>query len=271
MKHLLLLIPIYLFTISVIYSQQYEDIVYLKNGSEIHGTIIEQIPNESIKIKTKDGNIFVYKMDEIDKMTKEEIKREKVERAPSTSIKHTGSNNSGFGIRGGLGTDITLSIGFGLGAFYVLAPSSFSTSNWDFGIDIYYANVSEETVEGSIRYKDKTELVIFTLRANGLFNYKPHKSGVYFVAGTGLVLGNVSWGEDIIYSAPYYPHTEPWDFSAFSVGNVLNLGIGLTFGGGFETRFETPLLIFYSVPGYGGRSASSVVPTFTFNALYRFP
>ena len=37
----------------------YEDVVYLKNKSIIHGTIIEQIPNESIKIETKEnsGNI----------------------------------------------------------------------------------------------------------------------------------------------------------------------------------------------------------------------
>lgn len=50
-----------------------EDVVYLKNGSIIHGTIIEQIPNESLKVKTKDGNVFVYKMTEVDKMTKEQI------------------------------------------------------------------------------------------------------------------------------------------------------------------------------------------------------
>lgn len=50
-----------------------EDVVYLKNGSIIHGTIIEQIPNESLKVKTKDGSVFVYKMTEVDKMTKEQI------------------------------------------------------------------------------------------------------------------------------------------------------------------------------------------------------
>ena len=50
-----------------------EDVVYLKNGSIIHGIIIEQIPNESLKVKTKDGNVFVYKMTEVDKMTKEQI------------------------------------------------------------------------------------------------------------------------------------------------------------------------------------------------------
>jgi len=49
----------------------YEEVVYLKNGSIIHGVIIEQVPNYSIKIQTKDGNIFVYKLEEIEKITKE--------------------------------------------------------------------------------------------------------------------------------------------------------------------------------------------------------
>ena len=47
------------------------DVVYLKIGSIIRGIIIEQIPNESIKIQTFDKNVFVYKMDEILKFTKE--------------------------------------------------------------------------------------------------------------------------------------------------------------------------------------------------------
>jgi hypothetical protein len=71
---------IMLFLANSSFSQQYEDIVHLKNGSIIHGIITEQIPGESIKIKTKDGNTFVFKMDEIEKMTREEvvIKKEEV-------------------------------------------------------------------------------------------------------------------------------------------------------------------------------------------------
>ena len=55
-------------------NQQLLDVVYLKNGSVIKGTIIEQVPNVQIKIQTKDGNIFVYKFEEIEKMTKEQSK-----------------------------------------------------------------------------------------------------------------------------------------------------------------------------------------------------
>jgi hypothetical protein len=54
------------------YSQtNLEDVVYLKNGSVIRGIITEMIPNKSVKIKS-DRNVFVYKMEEIEKMTKEE-------------------------------------------------------------------------------------------------------------------------------------------------------------------------------------------------------
>lgn len=49
------------------------DVVYCKNGSVIKGVIIEQIPNQSIKIQTSDGNIFVYNMEDVEKITKEQV------------------------------------------------------------------------------------------------------------------------------------------------------------------------------------------------------
>ena len=48
------------------------DVVYLKNGSIIKGDILEVIPTETIKIKTSDGSIFVFKMEEVDRTGKEE-------------------------------------------------------------------------------------------------------------------------------------------------------------------------------------------------------
>ncbi len=56
----------------LVMSSELEDVVYLKNGGLVRGIIIEQIPNQTIKIKTKDGNIFVYSYDEIERFTKEE-------------------------------------------------------------------------------------------------------------------------------------------------------------------------------------------------------
>ena len=47
-----------------------KEIVYLKNGSIIKGTIIEWIPNESITIQAND-NIFVFKISDIDRVKRD--------------------------------------------------------------------------------------------------------------------------------------------------------------------------------------------------------
>ncbi len=49
----------------------YQDVVYLKNGGLVRGIIIEQIPNQTIKIQTRDKNVFVYSFEEIEKITRE--------------------------------------------------------------------------------------------------------------------------------------------------------------------------------------------------------
>ena len=55
-----------------------KDVVHLKNGSIIKGMIMEQIPNESLKIQTSDGSLFVFKMEEVLKITKEMIEPESI-------------------------------------------------------------------------------------------------------------------------------------------------------------------------------------------------
>jgi hypothetical protein len=49
-----------------------EDVIYLKNGSIYRGLIIEQIPNESFKIKIAGGSVMAVSVSEIQKITKEE-------------------------------------------------------------------------------------------------------------------------------------------------------------------------------------------------------
>jgi len=82
-----------------------EDVVYLKNGSIIRGTIIEQIPNQSVKIQTKDRNVFVFKYDEIEKITKEPLPVENSSFSPKEiEIKKKGfANFTGFNYCVGVG------------------------------------------------------------------------------------------------------------------------------------------------------------------------
>jgi hypothetical protein len=53
------------------YSQEKIDVIYLKNGDVRKGTVIENVPNDYIKIETNDGSIFTIKYADIEKMTKE--------------------------------------------------------------------------------------------------------------------------------------------------------------------------------------------------------
>lgn len=58
--------------LSVATHAELQEVVYLKNGSIIRGMILEQIPNQSLKIRTADQSIFVFSMDDVIKITKEE-------------------------------------------------------------------------------------------------------------------------------------------------------------------------------------------------------
>jgi hypothetical protein len=72
MKKILLLLVSFFCFMSFTYAQNdLQEVVYLKNGSIIRGIIIEQQPNKLVKIQTSDGNVFVYKIDEVEKITKE--------------------------------------------------------------------------------------------------------------------------------------------------------------------------------------------------------
>ena len=59
-------------TTAPVLAQQMEDVVYLKNGSILRGTIIEHIPGQSLKIQVE-GRILVHTMEEIANTTREPV------------------------------------------------------------------------------------------------------------------------------------------------------------------------------------------------------
>ena len=71
MKKFVFFMLLFIGCINVCSAQNLEEVIYLKNGSVIRGVITEQIPGVSLKISTKDGNIFAYQMDDVEKITKE--------------------------------------------------------------------------------------------------------------------------------------------------------------------------------------------------------
>ena len=64
---------IFILMAEITFTQTYEDVVILIDGSEIHGTIIEQKQNEYIKIQSG-KNIFVFQIEELVLIKKELVK-----------------------------------------------------------------------------------------------------------------------------------------------------------------------------------------------------
>lgn len=72
MKKYLLLLVVLLGSVCAYSQNKMVEAIHLKNGSVIKGVIIEQIPDKQITIRTSDGSTFVYPMEDISKITKEE-------------------------------------------------------------------------------------------------------------------------------------------------------------------------------------------------------
>jgi hypothetical protein len=73
-NRLILLTVVIILGVTIMAAQTvYRDVVYLKNGSIIKGTIVETVPEKSIKIETADGNFYVYNFSDIEKLTKEAV------------------------------------------------------------------------------------------------------------------------------------------------------------------------------------------------------
>ena len=76
MKKLLILFCCLFASMNTIEAQSrisFQDVIFLKNGNILKGIIIEQKPNESLKIETNGGSIFYLKIDEISKIEKQAI------------------------------------------------------------------------------------------------------------------------------------------------------------------------------------------------------
>ncbi|WP_443938245.1 hypothetical protein [Pedobacter sp. MW01-1-1] len=104
MKKYLIVLLFSLITSLTFGQSQYQDVVYLKNGSILRGIIIEQIPNKSLKIETADKNVFVYQFDEIDKITKEQAKNQSKNSTYSTNFKKGYKGIAEVGYQIGVGT-----------------------------------------------------------------------------------------------------------------------------------------------------------------------
>ncbi len=104
--------------------EEYEEVIYLKNGSVIHGTIIEQVPGVSYKIETKSGDIFAFKAGEVEKIAKEPVTPARAAAGAEgwgRNIVAISGNAGGIFIDGNFGS-VGVECAFQAGDYFALGP-----------------------------------------------------------------------------------------------------------------------------------------------------
>jgi TM2 domain-containing membrane protein YozV len=145
-----------------------QDVVYLKDGSVIRGTIIEFSPDHYVKIQTGEGNIFAFQMEKVEKITKELLYAED-RKSPGTAIAFS-LVFGGFLPIQGTGQWYNGEVGKGLGFFaagivglgLVIHGASATTTYNSYG---YYNYEVSDPNEGEIRAGALLYLVSYAISA----------------------------------------------------------------------------------------------------------
>lgn len=229
-----------------------QDVVYLNNGSIIRGTIIEQVPNKTLKIKTSDGSVFVYDIADIEKIAKEEPVvnygnngyYQPYYTNNGSSQKHRYSDFSRTGYRGFVDIGYALGVGdYGDGVFAVSTSHGYQFNPYIFvgagiGVDYHldyetvflpiFADIRGYFIDGSI-----TPFVGIKIGYSPVDGY-----GLYFNPSVGASFGisrkfalNVSIGYNLqraeVYTYYYSYYGPRSSYSNETIGAI-------TFKVGFE-------------------------------------
>lgn len=166
------------------------------------------------------------------------------------------------GVRGGLGTDVSLGIALGGSLNYLFIQ------NLEVGLVVFGGTYKETSTSYGHTYNETTRLLVIGVLANYLHFYEPEKIGVYLVTGFGLASISGNWQESsktdtsLGTAMPGGGSTHNIDFGVG--GPVANLGLGINFGKGLDIRLEVPII-------YGSISGTTmVIPTFIATLGYRF-
>jgi len=163
----------FLFLTSLVFAQtNLQDVVYLKNGSIIRGTIIEQIPNQSIRLQTADGNVFGFQMEDIERLTREPRvgNNPTVERGKSPGLAwglsflvpgvgqfYNGDNTKGFLFLGGAVAGNLLMIGSDSfwASGYDIKFRSRNTTLYSIGLVVYLGSWIWAQIDAPISVRNK--------------------------------------------------------------------------------------------------------------------
>ena len=207
-SNLLLFLLVFMLPLTTFSQARTEDVVYLKNGSIIRGTIVEQILGESLKIELLGGSIFVFQQSEIDSIKKETALNQKSARAKHDYFrKDKGYRNmSEMSLICGFGTNDNYYYGYNPNdyGFSLQTVNGYQWSRWIYtgvgiGIDRFitykqtfapfYFRASSEFLKKRITpyaFADIGYVHMLQSRGYDDFTNNKNRGGLYFASGGGV-------------------------------------------------------------------------------------
>lgn len=211
MKIIYVLFTFVLFT-SLVYSQQgYQDVIFLNNGDIAKGIIIENVPNDYVKLEIDNGSTITFKYTDIMKFTKEKIPQnvENVS-ATKTNVENISTTKTNDNLSYEQNSD-RMSVNFG-GRIGYFSPSEEAISEIygggiSFGIELlllspnkfggafsldYFSKSGEPIIPAeykSLIKKSSADVSIIPITLTGIYQVKTTSNiQPYFGLGAGLYL-----------------------------------------------------------------------------------
>jgi len=226
----------------------YIDVVYTKNGDVLKGIIIENIPNDKIKVDIN-GVVVTVMYDQIIKLAKEEIDTTSTKVTKRNAISKTVNENDSdlpfhkkYGLLGGVnsatakvdnseGVDISSVWGFSFGGF-----ATFQTSpNIIIQPELIYTGKEFKTEinldDYDYEYKETDEWKFAYLEVPVLFKYVFQTGNMYITPFIGPSLSIAMSGKVSYDSYQYYQNYEEEDSGSMDIKNQMeDIDFGLNFG-----------------------------------------
>jgi len=226
----------------------YIDVVYTKNGDVLKGIIIENIPNDKIKVDIN-GVVVTVMYDQIIKLAKEEIDTTSTKVTKRNAISKTVNENDSdlpfhkkYGLLVGVnsatvkvdnseGDDISSVWGFSFGGF-----ATFQTSpNIIIQPELIYTGKGFKTEinldDYDYEYKETDEWKFAYLEVPVLFKYVFQTGNMYITPFIGPSLSIAMSGKVSYDSYQYYQNYEEEDSGSMDIKNQMeDIDFGLNFG-----------------------------------------
>jgi len=222
--------------ISPVLLGQDTDHVYLKSGSVIRGKILEIDPIDHVKIEDMSGNIWYYKIAEVEKITSEPFETEKRRDQKSIGFDAGFANMTSIGflvgssynsqvapfsllLVNGYRSPLGLFAGFGTGIEF------FSTSYMPFFLDLRYDLVGTDVVP-YVLAKGGYGVPLASDRTEYDVSYE-YYGGPLFGAGIGLKIrtrNHFAWDIELLYryQETSYKEISEWNNQEYEYTDIFN-------------------------------------------------